>query len=204
MRAWKFFWTALSNETLAFITIANSFKRRVLMLIRLLEFGCAESAIVSSFPLFPFFTSESTVIRLWFALFAKVLSTLIASNSLHCIVSGSLFGHWLTIIIFHIKIDFPWLYGHLIFASGIWTVDKLEHVSANFFIQLRHKLGVCHFKILILKFRVTAATMNFLDWQEFFSNLLSEAIAMQLDKAAHCDHRIFVCRDNLLAVWAIW
>jgi hypothetical protein len=91
--AFKFLWTALLDQDLAFFHLTHSFKSWIGMVVRLLEFHSTESTVISPFPLLPLLASKPTMIRLRFTLLAKILATLITSNSLHRIMSCCLFTH---------------------------------------------------------------------------------------------------------------
>jgi hypothetical protein len=108
------------------------------VLVGFFKLCSAEPAVISSFPLFPLLTGESTVIGFTFTLLAEVLRTLVASYSLSCVVSSSLLGHGLTIIVLHIKINLAWLNRHLVFACCVRANDELEHVLDNFLVEISH------------------------------------------------------------------
>ena len=129
MTAFEFLITSLRYEILTIRFFANCSKCWFCILVDLLYFPCTKSASICSFSLLPFFASVSTVIRLNFAFLAKVFATLVASNSLECIMSCGLLSHRFSFIILYIQINLSWLNTHLILTILIGASDWLIHIS---------------------------------------------------------------------------
>jgi len=149
MSTLKLLIASLGNQILAIWFLTNSSKSRLWFLVDVFDLTSTKSASIRSFPLLPFLTSVSTMIRFDFTFLAKIFSALVTSDSLKSIMSRCLFCHWFAFIIFKIQIDLSWFNTHLIITSLVWTSDWLIHVSNELFIQVSHQLWIDFLKILI-------------------------------------------------------